>query len=163
MTGDPETARLSDSQTEMTELLTPEDTNELGRALGGVVLHWMDLCSAVAAMRFTSGYCVTASIDHVDFHSPVELGELAEIYAYVFETRSTSLDVKVRVLAENPRTGETRDASDAFMTFVAIDDEGQPSEVPDLVCETDAERKHRETAIEERRQQLEAVRDRLEE
>lgn len=163
MSDGPPAERLNKSQTEMTELLMPDGANNLGRALGAVVLHWMDVCGAIAAMRFASRNCVTAAIDHVDFHAPIQLGEVADVHAYVFETGATSLDVKVRVLAENPRTGESRCASDAFFTFVAIDDEGRPTQVPDVVCETDVERQHRQDAVEGRREQLEALRERLEE
>jgi acyl-CoA hydrolase len=163
MSPDRPTARLSDSHTEMTELLMPDDTNELGRALGGVVLHWMDICGAIAAMRFTASQCVTASIDHVDFHAPIAIGEVATVRAYVFDTGRTSVEVKVDVTAENPRTGETRDATDSFLTYVAVDDDGRPTEVPGLDCPTDAEHQHREAAIEERQDRLDALLARLEE
>jgi len=69
-----DSARLLDSYTEMTEMLLPNDTNNLGRALGGAVLHWMDICAAIASMRFAGNQCVTASMDHVDFISPIEMG-----------------------------------------------------------------------------------------
>jgi len=69
-----DSARLMDSYTEMTEMLLPNDTNNLGRALGGAVLHWMDICAAIASMRFAGNQCVTASMDHVDFISPIEMG-----------------------------------------------------------------------------------------
>jgi acyl-CoA hydrolase len=162
MSADRQRARLSDSHTEMTELLMPDDTNELGRALGGVVLHWMDVCGAIAAMRFTTRQCVTASIDHVDFHAPIDLGEVVTVRAYVFDTGRTSVDVKVDVTTENPRTGETRDATDSFLTFVALDDDCDPTTVPELLCETDAETGHRDAALEERQDRLDALRARLE-
>jgi acyl-CoA hydrolase len=162
MSEDRPTARLSDSHTEMTELLMPDDTNELGRALGGVILHWMDVCGAIAAMRFTGRQCVTASIDHVDFHAPIDLGEVVTVRAYVFETGRTSVDVKVDVTTENPRTGESRDATDSFLTFVAVDDDCRPTPVPELVCRSDAETQHRDAALAERRDRLDALVARLE-
>ncbi len=159
---DRETVRLSDSHTEMTELLMPNDTNFFGRALGGAVLHWMDICGAIAAMRFSTSQCVTASMDHVDFISPIELGEVVVIQAYVFDTGRTSVDVKVDVTAEQPRSGDTRETTTSFLTYVAVDEDGNPSEVPELVCESDAERKHRQDAQEKRQAQLEALLEQVE-
>jgi acyl-CoA hydrolase len=158
-----DTTRLSDSYTEMTEMLLPNDTNNLGRALGGAVLHWMDMCGAVAAMRFSSRQCVTAAMDHVDFISPIDQGEVAVVEAYVFETGTTSLDVKVDVRAENPRTGNERKTTTSFFTFVALDEAGHPTGVPELVCDTDAEVELRDKAREERTAQLRAVAERVEE
>lgn len=156
------TATLSDSYTEMTELLLPNDTNNLGRALGGAVLHWMDICAAVSAMRFSGEQCVTASMDHVDFLSPIDLGEVAVVEGYVFNTGRTSLDVRVDVRAEDPRADEEpRRATASFFTFVAVDGDGRPTEVPDVACPTDAEADLRDRALDERREQLEQVRDKL--
>lgn len=153
---------LSESYTEMTELLLPNDTNVLGRALGGVVLHWMDICGAIAAGRFANERVVTASMDHVDFISPIDLGEIAVIEAYVFNTGRTSMDVRVDVRAENPRTDDQRQTTSSFLTFVAIDSTGKPTPVPELVCESDPEVELRETAIAERRAELETLVSRLE-
>jgi acyl-CoA hydrolase len=155
-------ATLAESKTEMTEMLLPNETNILGRALGGTVLHWMDICAAIASMRFAGRQCVTASMDHVDFVSPIDLGELAVVEAYVFGTGRTSIEVRVDVHAENPTAGDRRLATTSFFTFVALDDEGQPTGVPDLECPTDAERALREEALEARREQLEQVAERLE-
>jgi len=152
---------LSESYTEMTEVLLPNDTNNLGRALGGAVLHWMDMCGAVASMRFCRRQCVTAAMDHVDFISPIDQGEVAVVEGYVFGTGTTSVDVKVDVRAENPRTGDERETTTSFFTFVALDEAGEPTEVPDLACETDAERELAEQARAERTAQLEAVAERV--
>jgi acyl-CoA hydrolase len=158
-----ESATLLDSYTEMTEMLLPNDTNELGRALGGVVLQWMDLCGVVAAMRFTGSQCVTAAMDGVDFVDPIDLGEVAVVEAYVFATGRTSVDVRVEVRAENPRTGEERTATTSFFTFVAVDGESRPTEVPDLSCPTDEQAALREEAREQRIERLQAVAKRSEE
>ena len=154
---------LAASKTEMTEMVLPNETNTLGRALGGVVLHWMDICAAIAGMRFAGTQCVTASMDHVDFVSPIDLGEVAVIEAYVFSTGRTSLDVKVDVHTEDPREGERKLSTSSFFTFVAVDESGHPTDVPSLECPTDAEAALRETAVEERRERLQQVADRLEE
>ena len=157
-----ESATLMDSYTEMTELLLPNDTNNLGRALGGAVLHWMDICGAVAAMRFSNQQCVTASMDHVDFISPIDLGEVAVVEAFVFDTGRTSIEVKVDVRAEDPREGEERKTTTSFFTFVALDDEGKPTPVPDLTCPTDNQQALREAARNQRREQLSAVAEKIE-
>ena len=157
-----ETATLAESHTEMTEYLLPNDTNNLGRALGGAVLHWMDICGAIAAMRFANKQVVTASMDHVDFISPIDLGEVAVIEGYVFNVGRTSIDVKVDVHAENPRTDDERKTTTSFFTFVALDDDGSPTPVPRLDCPTDEEAELREAARAERQVQLEAVIDRME-
>jgi acyl-CoA hydrolase len=157
-----ESATLAESHTEMTELLLPNDTNNLGRALGGVVLHWMDVCGAIAGMRFANRQVVTASMDHVDFKSPIDLGEVAVMEAYVYDTGTTSIEVKVDVHAENPRTDEKRETTASFFTFVALDDDGKPSPVPDLECPTEGERALREAALNERAEQMAALYDRME-
>jgi acyl-CoA hydrolase len=158
-----DSATLLDSYTEMTELLLPNDTNNLGRALGGAVLHWMDICGAIAAMRFSNHQCVTASMDHVDFISPIDRGEVAIVEAFVFDTGETSIDVKVDVRAEDPREGEERETTTSFFTFVALDDEGTPTPVPDLDCPTENQQALRDAARKQRREQLSAVADKIEE
>lgn len=159
---DGETATLAESHTEMTELVLPNDTNTHGRALGGVVLHWMDVCGAIAAMRFATEGVVTAAMDHVDFKSPIDLGEVVVVEAYVYDTGRTSIDVTVEVRAENPRTDAERDATSSFFTFVAVDEDGDPTPVPDLECPTESERRLRDAAIDDRAAQLERLVERLE-
>jgi len=155
-----ETATVAESYTEMTEMLLPNDTNNLGRALGGAVLHWMDICGAIAGMRFSNRQVVTASMDHVDFIAPIEMGEVAVIEGYVFNVGRTSLDVKVDVRAENPRTDEQRRTTTSYFTFVALDDEGSPASVPELICPTPEEEALRDEAIEGRREQLTDIAER---
>ncbi len=157
---DSETATVAESYTEMTELLLPNDTNNLGRALGGAVLHWMDVCGAIAGMRFASRQVVTASMDHVDFIAPIEMGEVVVVEGYVFNAGRTSLDVKVEVRAENPRTGDSRRTTTSYFTFVALDEAGRPTEVPAVECPTAEETALRERAIDGRREQLREVVDR---
>ena len=161
MCSDPGTSTLSESYTEMTELLLPNDTNTLGRALGGAVLHWMDMCGAIAAGRFANERVVTASLDHVDFISPIDLGEIAVLEAYVFDTGRTSMDVWVEVHAENPRVDERRRTTSSVLSFVAIDGSGEPIPVPELVCEETAEKELRGHAREQRREQLERLTEQL--
>lgn len=154
---------LADSHTVMTELLLPNDTNQLGRALGGAVLHWMDVCAAVAAMRFSNRQCVTAAIDGVTFDGAIELGEVAVVEAYVFDAGSSSMAVNVDVVAEDTAADQRRDAASAVFTYVALNESGTPTTVPELVCQTDEEQALRQAAIERRREQLEAALARLSE
>jgi acyl-CoA hydrolase len=156
-----ETATLAESHTEMTEIVLPNDTNTYGRALGGAVLHWMDVCGAIAAMRFATDGVVTAAMDHVDFKSPIDLGEVVVIEAYVYDTGRTSIDVTVEVHAENPRTDSERETTSSFFTFVAVDDDGDPTPVPDLDCPTEGERRLRDAALEERAAELERLVERM--
>lgn len=158
-----ETATLAESYTEMTELLLPNDTNNLGRALGGAVLHWMDICGAIAGMRFANKQVVTASMDHVDFIAPIDLGEVAVVQAYVFNTGRTSVDVKVDVRAEDPKEGDSRKTTASYFTFVALDEDGKPTPVPKVECPTEDEQALREEAIEGRRAQFENLVDRMDE
>jgi acyl-CoA hydrolase len=156
------TATLAESHTEMTEIVLPNDTNTHGRALGGAVLHWMDVCGAIAAMRFANEGVVTASMEHVDFKRPIDLGEVVVVEAYVYDTGRTSLDVTVEVRAENPRTDTERATTSSFFTFVAVDDDGDPTPVPDLDCSTEGERRLRDDALDERATQLERLVERME-
>ena len=162
MEDDTESVPLSESHTEMTEMLLPNDTNDLGRALGGVVLHWMDICGAISAMRFSNQQCVTASMDHVDFIAPIDTGEIAVTRAYVFNTGRTSVDVKVDVHSENPRTGTQQDTTTSFLTYVAIDESGTPVTVPNVACKTEAEAELRQSAVEKRQSELQSIVDRME-
>ncbi|MFC3477873.1 acyl-CoA thioesterase [Halobacterium litoreum] len=147
-----EEVALAASYTEMHEILMPNDTNNLGRALGGSVLHWMDICGAIVGRRFSRRQVVTASMDHVDFRGPIDLGEIVAVEGYVFDTGDTSVDVKVDVFAERPSAGERRETASSFFTFVALDDDESPAPVPALSCETDRERRLRDEALDERRE-----------
>lgn len=152
------TTRLMESHTEMTEVVLPNDTNSFGRALGGVILHWMDICGAISAMRFADRQCVTAAMDHVDFITPIEEGEIVSLEAYVYETGTTSLEVVVDVRAERP--GEDRgrrETTTSFFTFVAIDEAGTPTAVPAVECQTDEEDEMQQRAIDRRRSRREQL------
>ncbi|UPV76440.1 acyl-CoA thioesterase (plasmid) [Halorussus limi] len=144
------TATLADSHTETTEILMPDDTNNLGRALGGSVLHWMDICGAIAARRFSRRQVVTASMDHVDFLAPIDLGDVVVTEAYVFETGESSMEVKVDVYAERPSADARRETATSFFTFVALDDDEEAASVPELRCPTDEQEAKRERALQER-------------
>lgn len=156
-----DTATLSRSFTERTEVLMPNDTNYLGRAFGGRILEWMDVASAVACRRFAARQVVTASIDHVDFLAPIAAGDVVTVEAFVFDTGTTSLHVRTTVRAEDPEAGDEWDVTTAFFTFVAVDEDDDPVEVPALDCPTEDEREVRDRALSERRDHLDALIERL--
>lgn len=139
--------RLIDSFTETSEVVMPDATNNLGRALGGWVLHRMDLGGVVAARRFARSQVVTASIERVDFHAPIDLGDIAVLTAYVYDVGETSMQVRVDVTAERPSEGVERETASSHLTFVAIDDEENVTSVPDLTVETAEERRLRDAAL----------------
>ena len=139
--------RLIDSFTETSEVVMPDATNNLGRALGGWVLHRMDLGGVVAARRFARSQVVTASIERVDFHAPIDLGDIAVLTAYVYDVGETSMQVRVDVTAERPSEGVERETASSHLTFVAIDDAESVQSVPELTVETAEERRLRDAAL----------------
>jgi acyl-CoA hydrolase len=127
------------SQSEMTEVVLPNDANPLGNILGGKVMHLMDICGAIAAHRHSSSYVVTASFDYVEFLSPVRVGDLVVLKSSVNRVFRTSLEVGVKVFSENILTGARRHTSSAYITFVALDEYGRRKEIPAVKPETEEE------------------------
>jgi len=145
---------VSASQAEMLQLVLPSDANTLGNALGGVVMHHMDICAAIAAQRHAGRACVTASVDRIDFERPVRVGELLVLLASVNYAGTTSMEVGVRCLAENPSTGERRHTASAYFTFVSLGDELRPAPVPRLRPESPDEVRRHEEARQRRESRL---------
>jgi acyl-CoA hydrolase len=123
-----------------------EDANLAGLVHGGVVMKMCDEAAAIAALRHCGVRVVTAGVDRMTFVDPVSVGELLSCSATVNAAWRTSMEVGVRVEAENPRTGERRHTSTAYMTMVALDDKAKPTPVPALVAETDDERRRQHEA-----------------
>ena len=119
--------------------MLPQHSNNLGLVFGGVILAMMDTASAVSAIRHARSICVTASVDRVDFREPIHLGDLVIMKCSVNYVGRTSMEVGVRVEAEDLQTGNRRHTNSCYLTFVAIDRNGRPIEVPKLVPETDVE------------------------
>jgi acyl-CoA hydrolase len=149
----PRTVR--ETQHETSEIMMPQHANNLGHVFGGVILSMMDRTAAVAAIRHTRGDCVTASVDRVDFREPIKLGDLVIMKASVNFVGRTSIEVGVRVEAENLVSGVRRHTNSCYLTFVAIDANGRPVEVPPLLPETDEEIRRNNAAKERRRRRLE--------
>jgi acyl-CoA hydrolase len=142
---------VRESQHETSELMMPQHANNLGNVFGGVVLSMMDKCAAIAAFRHCRSNVVTASIDRVDFREPIHLGDLVVMKASVNFVGRSSMEVGVRVEAEELLTGRRRHTNSCYLTFVAVDANGRPIEVPSLVPETPDE-KRRYAAAQDRRQ-----------
>jgi len=113
----------------MTELVLPNHTNQLGNLLGGQLMHWIDICAALSAAKHANRVCVTASVDKIDFHFPVKLGEVVELAASVNRVFNTSMEVGVKVFSENYKTGKRLHTNSAYLTFVAVDNEAHPIKV----------------------------------
>jgi len=149
----PRTVR--ETQHETSQLMMPQHSNNLDHVFGGVILAMMDTASAVSAIRHARMNCVTVSVDRVDFREPIHLGDLVIMKCSVNFVGRTSMEVGVRVEAENLQTGVRRHTNSCYLTFVAIDRNGRPVEVPPLVPETDEEIRRHEGAKERRRRRLE--------
>ena len=137
---------VSASQVVMTQLVLPSHTNALDTIFGGVIMSWIDICGAIAAQRHSQKEVVTASIDMLNFVAPVKKGWVCNLKASVNFVSRTSMEVGIRVDAENPKTGEVFHTASAYTTFVAIGGNGRPTEVPPLILETDQDRRRHEAA-----------------
>jgi acyl-CoA hydrolase len=142
------------SYTEMTELVLPQHGNALGTAFGGTVLAWIDVCGAIAAQRHCRRVAVTASLDEVNFTAPIRVGDVVVLTARVNAAFTTSVEVEVEVKVEDAKTGARRRAVDAFMTFVAVGDDGKPTKVPPLVLESKDDEERSRAANQRRAERL---------
>lgn len=143
--------KVSESRVIIAQAMNPENANPAGNVHGGDIMKLIDTAGGVAAARHARSHVVTASIDRLDFHHPVYIGDVLTLKASVNYVGRTSMEVGVRVEAENVLTGETRHTGSAYLTFVALDDKKRPKQLPPLMVETDEER-HRNQEAEERRQ-----------
>jgi acyl-CoA hydrolase len=148
---------VSASRTQMTELVLPQDANLLGNILGGRVMHLIDIAGAIAAHRHCHRQVVTASVDHLDFLNPVRVGDLIVLEAQVNRAFHTSVEVGVEVFSEDSAAGIRKHTTQAFLTFVALDDSGKPSPVPPLIRHTPDERRRYRGAGERRKARLSAI------
>lgn len=132
---------ISASQITMAIQMNPEDANPAGNVHGGVIMKYVDTAAGVVAIRHARKISVTASIDRLDFHNPVYVGDLLILKSSINVVGKTSMEVGVRVEAENILTGEVRHTASAYLTFVALDDKFKPSEVPPLLLETEEDKR----------------------
>lgn len=149
------TRTVRESQHESSQIMMPGHANNLGHVFGGVIMAMMDSTAAVAAIRHSRSACVTASIDRVDFREPIYLGDLVLMKASVNYVGRTSMEIGVRVEAEDLQSGKRRHTNSCYLTFVAVDHSGRPIEVPELKPETPDEIRRNQAAAERRRRRLE--------
>lgn len=140
------TRKVSDSQSERSEIIFPGDANALGNLFGGRLMQYIDLVGAMAASRHARAITVTASMDHLDFVAPVHVGDLLILKSSVNRAFRTSMEVGVKAMVEDVREQKLRHVSSAYITFVAVDQNGQGLVVPQLELETDHQRRRWEDA-----------------
>ncbi|HBK89135.1 MAG TPA: acyl-CoA thioesterase [Cytophagales bacterium] len=144
-----------ESAVSMTELVLPNDTNTLNNLMGGRLMHWMDIVSAIAGQKHCNSTVVTASVDNISFRNPIQLGNVVTLRAKVTRAFSSSIEIRIDVDAENIPEGNKVASNSAFFTFVAVDKDNNPVEVPEIEPETEEERALYEGAL--RRRQLRLI------
>ena len=137
---------VRDSQSQMAEVVLPNDTNPLGNLLGGRLMHMIDIAGALAAHRHSRSHVVTASMDHIDFLAPVHIGDLLILKSSVNRAFHTSMEVGVKCWVENYIAGTTRHVASAYLTFVAVDQHGRHHQVPPVIPESEEEKRRYEDA-----------------
>lgn len=133
---------VQQSHCSMTEIVLPNDTNNLGNMMGGRLLYLMDICAAISAQRHTNRVCVTAAVDSVEFQSAIKQGEIVVIESQVNRTFRTSMEVELNVWAEDNISQTRRKCNRAYYTFVAVDDDIRPTPVAPITPETDVEKQN---------------------
>ena len=146
--------RILESTIIMVQLMNPEDANPAGNVHGGAIMKLIDNAAGCAAARHARSNVVTASIDRLDFHNPVFVGDLVTLKASLNFVGKTSMELGVRVEAENLMTGQIRHTASAYLTFVALDSNGRPLPLSPLVLETDEEKRRNQEAKERRKTRL---------
>jgi len=131
----------------MLEVVLPNDANPLGNILGGKVMHLIDIAGAIAAHRHSRSHVVTVSVDNLDFVYPVRVGQVILLRSHVTRAFHTSMEVEVKVYLEDYITGQRRQTSSAFVTYVAVDSYGRPTAVPPLVVRTAEEKRRYREAL----------------
>ena len=151
----PAPKRWQESASETSQVVLPNDSNPLGYILGGTVMHMIDITGAIACHRHTNALALTAGVDSLDFLHPIKVGDIIILKSRVNATFRTSLEVEVEVFSEGITSGERRLTSRAYLTFVSLDANGHPQEVPPLVIETPDDEERNRQAHTRRRARLE--------
>lgn len=144
----------AESFTTMNEIVLPNDTNTLNNLMGGKLLHWMDICAAIAGQKHSNQIVVTASVDSVSFKESIRLGDVVTLNACVTRAFRTSMEVFIEVYAENIPRGEKVKCNEAYYTFVALDSRHKPVVVPELVPETEEQVQRFDGALRRRQVRL---------
>ena len=148
--------KVKDSSITTSTIMMPEDANPVGNVHGGIIMKHVDETAGIVAFRHSRHNSVTASIDSLIFHYPVFVGELLTLKASINMTAKSSMEIGVRIESENLLTGEVKHTASAYLTFVALDKAGRPTQIPSLVFETEAEKHRNSQAQTRRKNRLEA-------
>ena len=134
-----EPKKVSDSLIIMNELVLPNDTNTFGNLMGGRLMYWMDIAAGLAALKHSNTPCMTASVDNISFKNPIKLGNNVQIEAKLTRAFNTSMEIHIKVWGEDLLRQHKYESNEAYLTFVALDPQGQPVKVPQVVPETEDE------------------------
>ena len=146
--------KIADSQVVMTELVLPNDTNTFGNLMGGRLMYWMDIAAALSAMKHCGSPVVTASVDNISFEAPIKLGNVVHIEAKISRVFNTSMEIHLKVWGEDVLHQYKYKSNEAYYTFVALDPNGKPRQVPQALPENDEEKKLFEGALRRRQVRL---------
>ena len=144
-----------DSRATLTEIVLPNDTNNLNNLMGGRLLHWMDITAAITANRHAQRTCVTASVNNVSFEHPIPRGSIVTLEANISRSFSSSMEIFIDVWIEDTLSGTKTKCNEAIYTFVAVNDMGKPAKVPQVIPETELEKNRFDGAL--RRRQLSLI------
>lgn len=146
---------VAESNTIMTELVMPNDTNPLGNLMGGNLMRWMDIAGGICAARHSESYVVTASVDHVSFNDPVKVGEIVTINAKITRAFNSSMEIYIEVFTATIPDQKHRKSNHAYLSFVALDPKTlKPKPVPPVIPLTEEEEKRHEGALRRRELRL---------
>ena len=151
---------VDESTAIMTEMVMPNDANALGNCMGGRVMHLIDIAAAIAARRHARATCVTAAIDEIVFHLAVPVGSVLVLQASVNHAGKTSMEVGVRVEMESAASGRRSHCASAYLTFVALDENGHPTPVPPVLARTKEQQRRQREAEERRARRLARLKER---
>lgn len=140
--------KVSRSRSETSLLMMPNHANIFGKVHGGVILQYMDQLAYICAAKHAGGPCVTVSVDQVDFHEPINVGDVVTLRGSVNYTGRTSMEIGIKVTARNPMKDDIRHTNTSYITMVALDEEGNPAVLPELLPETDEDRRRNTEARE---------------
>ncbi len=146
--------KVSESQITMTELVLPHNTNQLGTLFGGQLMFWIDICASLSAEKHNQRICVTASVDKVDFLYPVKLGDAVTLVSSVNRVFNSSLEVGVKVFAQNFKEAIVKHTNSAYLTFVSVDSQGRPVKAIEALPETNEQKRRFNEALIRRENRL---------
>lgn len=146
--------KVSESVITMTELVLPNNTNQLGKLLGGQLMHWIDICAALCAAKHNNKICVTASVDRIDFHHSINLGDAVTLKASINRVFNTSMEIGVEVYSQSFKEEKIVHSNSAYLTFVSVDDNGKPVKAKEATPETEDEKRRYEEALQRRESRL---------